>query len=217
MLEELKIEHGSEEWLQFRTKGIGGSDTGAILGVSPFKTNVEVWEEKTGRKVPTDLSTNEKVNYGKNAEDLLVKMFELDYPEYKVEIDKTTVFKRDFMFASLDGILTDKNGNKGVLEIKTTELFSSKDLAKWDKQIPQYYYTQLLHYLIVTGWSFAVLKAQIKTVGNNGETELITRHYYFSRESVIKDMKYLYLAEKEFWSYVILDKRPPLILPDITK
>lgn len=218
MLEKLKIKHGTEEWLNFRKTGIGGSDAGSVIGVSPWRTNVEVWEEKTGRKTPTDISKNPQVEFGKNAEDLLVKMFALDYPEYKVKIDKQTVYKRDFMFASLDGILTDANGDKGVLEIKTTELRSTRDLEKWNKQIPQYYYAQLLHYLIVTGFKFAVLKVRIKLTGENGETESRIRHYKFFREEMATDMKYLYLAEKEFWTkYVSLDKRPPLILPNITK
>lgn len=33
-----------------RTKYIGGSDIGAILGLSKFRTPLEVWMEKTGRE-----------------------------------------------------------------------------------------------------------------------------------------------------------------------
>ena len=115
--------------------------------------------------------------------------------------------------------MTDKNnGEEGILEIKTTEIYSSKDLWKWDRKIPEYYYIQILHYLIVTGKSFVVLKAQIKCLGKNGETELITRHFKFFRNELMDDMKYLYLKEREFWEkYVLTKKRPPLILPSIEK
>ena len=49
-LEKIKLIHGSPEWLAFRRTGIGGSDAAAILGLSSFTSNVEVWEEKTGRR-----------------------------------------------------------------------------------------------------------------------------------------------------------------------
>ena len=42
-LEKIKIKHGSPAWLEFRTQGIGGSDAAAILGLNPYKTNVQVW------------------------------------------------------------------------------------------------------------------------------------------------------------------------------
>lgn len=40
-----------EEWLALRRQGIGGSDVAAILGLSKFKTQQELWMEKTGRLV----------------------------------------------------------------------------------------------------------------------------------------------------------------------
>ena len=107
-LEKIKLKHNSPEWLEVRKTGIGGSDAAAILGLSPFKTNVEVWEEKVSIKTPDDISDKPQVEYGKNAEDLLVKLFALDYPQYEVKIDKETVYKRNFMFASLDGELINK-------------------------------------------------------------------------------------------------------------
>lgn len=219
MLEKIKLKHNSPEWLEFRRFGIGGSDAAAILGKSPFKTNLDVWEEKSLGRKPADISEDAHVSYGKSAEDLLVRLFELDYPKYRVKVSKNNVYKRAFMFASLDGELTDKeSGEDGILEIKTTEIYSSKDLWKWDRKIPEYYYIQILHYLIVTGKSFVVLKAQIKCLGKNGETELITRHFKFFRNNLMEDMKYLYLKEREFWEkYVLTKKRPPLILPSIEK
>lgn len=79
-LEKIKLEHNSPEWLAFRKSGIGGSDAAAILGISPFRTNVEVWEEKVGLKIPEDISEEPQVKYGKESEDLLVQLFALDYP-----------------------------------------------------------------------------------------------------------------------------------------
>ena len=95
-LEKIKLIHGSPEWLAFRRTGIGGSDAAAILGLSPFKSNVQVWEEKTGHREPEDISDRPQVQYGKNAEDMLVKLFALDYPQYRVKQDKRTVYPQRF-------------------------------------------------------------------------------------------------------------------------
>lgn len=45
-----------EEWLEERKKGIGGSDVACILGMSPYKSNVELWEEKVGIREAEDIS-----------------------------------------------------------------------------------------------------------------------------------------------------------------
>lgn len=37
------------EWLENRSKMIGASDVAAILGENPFRTNIDVWMDKTGR------------------------------------------------------------------------------------------------------------------------------------------------------------------------
>ena len=213
MLEVLTVEHGSPEWYSFRRTGIGGSDAGAIIGKSHFKTNIDVWEEKMGKKAPDDISDKDVVKYGKAAEEWLIKIFELDYPEYKVEVNKNIVYRRGFMFASLDAELTDKQGRRGILEIKTNEIFSGISLDKWDRQVPENYYAQIIHYLIVTGYDFAILKAQIKGKGANGEIEHITRHYKYFRKDIMSDMKYVYEQEYKFWQSVKAGKRPPRLFP----
>ena len=64
-----------EKWLEERKKGIGGSDAAAILGLNPYKDNIKLWEEKTGRRQAEDISEKEYVKYGTNAEDLLRELF----------------------------------------------------------------------------------------------------------------------------------------------
>ena len=53
-----------EQWLEERKKGIGGSDVACILGMSPYKTNVALWEEKVGIREPEDISQKEYVKNG---------------------------------------------------------------------------------------------------------------------------------------------------------
>lgn len=37
-----------EDWLEYRKKGIGGSDVAAIMGISPFATIRDLFYNKTG-------------------------------------------------------------------------------------------------------------------------------------------------------------------------
>lgn len=208
-----------EKWLEERKKGIGGSDAAAILGLNPYKDNIKLWEEKTGRRQAEDISEKEYVKYGTNAEDLLRELFKLDYPKYEVRHDENTIIKHPkypFLFASLDGTLIDKEtGEMGILEIKTTNILQSMQKEKWKEKIPDNYYCQVLHYLNVTGYSFVILKAQLK-YDYDGEIKLDTRHYKILKEEVAEDMKMLEEKEIEFWTkYVETGIRPPLTLPAI--
>ena len=213
-LELLQIEHNSPEWLAFRRTGIGGSDAAAIIGKSHFKSNVDVWEEKKGLREPDDISDKEQVKYGKAVEDLLLQMFALDNPEYEVNSNKKIVYRRGFMFASLDGELVEKaTGELGIYEGKTAEIHKKIELEKWNKRVPDYYYVQILHYLIVTGRSFVVLKVQLKLLYTEEKTTM-TKQYRFNRKDLLNDLAYLYRKEAAFWDSVIAGVKPPRILPE---
>lgn len=207
------------EWLEERKKGIGGSDASAILGRNPYKTNIDLWKEKTGKKEAEDISDKEYVKYGTEAEEHLRELFKLDYPQYEVKHNENTMIwdkEYPFLFASLDGELIEKEtGELGILEIKTTNILQSMQKEKWNDKIPDNYYIQILHYLMVTNYSFVVLKAQLK-YNYNGEIRLNTKHYFINRKDVEEDIKYLRKREIEFWQeYVLKDKEPPLMLPVI--
>ncbi|MDD7103019.1 MAG: YqaJ viral recombinase family protein [Candidatus Faecenecus gallistercoris] len=207
-----------DEWLKNRTVGIGGSDSSAILGISPFKSNIDLWLEKTGQKEPEDISDDAKVKYGHDAEDSIRNLFMLDHPEYELFHDEYMILRSNkypFLQASLDGELTEiETGKRGILEIKTTEIMNKQMLDEWKNGIPNHYYTQCLHYLIVTGYEFVWLRAKLKFVWDSNYQEI--RDYYFTRAEVIEDMKYLFEKEEKFWNEnVMKGVRPGLILPAI--
>ena len=143
-----------EEWLEERKKGIGGSDAAAIIGKNPYKSNVKLWREKTGKEEPEDISDKPYVKYGTLAEEHLRELFKLDYPDFEVIHKENTIIKHpkyDFLFANLDGQIIDKTtGEMGILEIKTTSILKSMQKEKWKERIPENYYCQILHYLNVT-------------------------------------------------------------------
>ena len=48
--------HNEQEWLSGRMNGIGGSDASAVVGMNPYKSNIDLFEEKIGRRIPEDIS-----------------------------------------------------------------------------------------------------------------------------------------------------------------
>lgn len=218
MYEKVKVRHGSPEWLALRMKGIGASDAAAVLGLSNWKSNQELWEEKVGLRQPKDLSENERVKYGQAAEKHLVALFKLQYADrYKVRVDKNVVyFRNGFQFASLDGELTElETGYKGVHEDKTVLADSSLVWEEWKDKIPNTYYVQVIHQLLVTGWKFVIINPEFRWVDKNGEIATRTRRIKILAEEVAEDMQILDEAEHEFWGYVQRKERPPRILPQI--
>ncbi len=202
------------KWLEARKAGIGASDAASVIGMNPWKTNIELWEEKTGLVIPEDISDKPVVKYGNDAEGLLRELFILDHPQFDVKYEEYKMFyhkKYPFLFATLDGWIEGKRN--GVLEIKTTQIMNPMQWAKWKDGIPDNYYIQCLHQLLVTGFDFAILKAQIK---HGYETvKLTTKHYTIDRKDVLDDMGYLLEAEIKFWDQVQKKEKPALILPAI--
>lgn len=209
--------HNEQEWLSGRLNGIGGSDASAVVGMNPYKTNIELFEEKTVRRVPEDISNKPYVIYGKKAEGYIRELFRLDYPEYQVEHHEFRILQslsHPFMQASLDGELTDQEGRRGILEIKTTNILQSMQYEKWKDRIPDNYYIQVLHYLLVTGYEFVVLRAHLVSEWGRDKRTTV-KHYFIEREEVREDLDMLLEEEKKFWSYVESGRKPPLILPEI--
>lgn len=215
---EMKTLKSRDEWLAARKHYIGGSDASAVLGMNPYKTNLELWQEKTGIVQPEDISGKPYVQYGHAAESYLRELFALDFPEYEVGYADNNIWLNDrfpFAHASLDGWLADQGGRKGILEIKTTNILQSMQKEKWNHRIPDNYYIQVLHYLMVTEFDFAVLKAQLKYEFQGGDIMLQTKHYKIERSEVQEDIELLKSSEKEFWKCVQSRKKPALLLPEI--
>lgn len=212
-----KVFASREEWLQARQNRIGGSDAAAIIGLNPYMSNVDLWEIKTGRRQQEDISEKSYVKYGTEAEQYLRELFKLDYPEYTVFYEENNMFLNDvypWAHASLDGWLRDKDDHTGIWECKTTNILNSHQKEKWDNRIPDNYYCQILHYLMVTEFQFVVLKAQLK-YDYGDDVMCITKHYRIERTEVEQGIRYLTEKEKEFWECVREDRKPALILPRI--
>lgn len=217
MAVEMRVLASHEEWLKNRMRGIGGSEISAVIGQNPYMNNIELWELKTGRRQAEDISDKPFVQYGNQAERHLRGLFRLDFPQFAVDYVENNSFvnsKYPWAQASLDGWMTDQNGRRGVLEIKTTEILQSMQKERWNKQVPMNYYCQVLFYMAVVEADFSIIKAQLKTVFN-GIPYLQTKHYPIERADVQDDIDYMMERGERFWEYVKKDERPPLVLPAV--
>lgn len=211
-----------KQWLKERMNGIGASESSAVIGMNPYMSNIELWQQKTGKVIPEDIGDKPYVKYGVEAEEHIRALFALDFPEYEVgynEFDMIRHPEHNFIFATLDGRLIEKaTGRRGILEVKTTEILKSMQKESWREKIPDNYFVQVLHQLLSTGWEFAILVAQLKYDYGEGVDDMKKeiRHYYIERSEVEEDIEYLKEQEVKFWKENVLkNKRPDLILPSI--
>ena len=204
-----------EQWLKARTKFIGGSDIASIMGLSSWKTNVQLYREKKGLVMPEDLSDNPLVQYGTKAEEHIRALFQLDHPELKVEYIPDNSWrntKYPFAACSLDGWLTDERNRKGILEIKTATITSALKAQKWRDAIPDNYYCQVLFYLGVTEFDYVDLRANLKYQFPDTPLRIETRDYHIERSEVEEDITTIMEKAAEFAESLEKNIEPPVIL-----
>lgn len=201
-----------ETWLANRD-GIGASDLASAIGMSGFKTPLQLWKEKSGFAAPKDLSGNERVDFGNRAEAPLREMFRLMHPEYELTFEPFTILRQkgayDFLFCTPDGELVEKEtGKKGIYESKTATCLSCFDWDKWNCQIPKYYYTQICQQMYCGGFEFAVVWALL--LNSDGDGTL--RMYRFERTECEPDIQWMLPRAEQFWKHVREGTMPGLSL-----
>ena len=218
MKEEIRIFESREEWLQARKNTIGGSDAACLLGMNPYKNNVELWREKKGIVPAMEISDNEAVRYGREAEPLLRDLFALDHPDLDVIYHENNLFLNNrypYAHASLDGWLM-RGDQLGVLEIKTATIFQGSQFGKWNDSIPDNYYCQVLWYLMVTDAQFAWIQALLRWVRPDGSISEQIRQYSIERDDKVEaEIMLLSEAGEKFWNSLKWDQEPALVLPPI--
>lgn len=191
-----------DEWLAIRSKYIGGSDAGAVIGLNPYKSRYSLWAEKTG-KVP-GFEGNITTKVGSYLEDFVAKLFEAETGK-KVRRKNRTMVNDLYPFAcaNIDRAVV---GEDALLEIKTTtSLPIMKQLRGTD--FPEAYYAQVVHYLAVTG----LKKAYLAVLINCRELKI----YELERDQAEIDA--LMSEEEKFWEFVEKDIEPGIDGSDATK
>lgn len=141
------------EWLKWRRKGIGGSDAGAIAGLNPWKSAMEVYLDKRG-ELPPDEGVGEAAYWGIKLEDLVASEFKERNGLWIQRNNHLLAHpKHEHMQANIDREIFDKERGPGILEVKTASAYLADE---WENgQIPDSYNLQANHYMAVTGHEYA--------------------------------------------------------------
>lgn len=204
----MKLTH--EQWLERRRSGIGGSDMAAVLGVSPWKTPLNVWLDKTGRapEVPPTV----RMEIGTALEPLAAAKYEADTGR---RVRRCNVLLRgadesgepDIRIGNVDRLCMCADGSvpwtrkAGVRTERALEIKTSSDLQEWG-EVPDHYVAQAQHYMglmpTVKVFDFPVLFIARGTF----------RIYTVERDDeLIANMA---AAARNFWEkYVVPDTPPP--------
>lgn len=176
-----------DEWSEFRRQGVGGSDVAAIMGLSPWRTPLQVWLQKTGRD-GGDEPDSEAMYWGRVLEADVARRFAEGHPELMVRNVNATLVSRDspWMHANLDRLVVTADGSPAVLEIKTASAYKADE---WEDGVPPYYLTQVMWYLLVTGWHDAFVAV---IIGGNRY-----REYQLIRDD--DDVETVRAAATRFW------------------
>ena len=186
--------------LKNRHLSLGGSDVGAILGLSPFKSPLAVWMEKTGKEVKA--VDNLPVRFGSFVEEFVANEY-AKATGFALRHDESIYIHPDhsFMSAHIDRFIhadgLDQAATK-ILECKTANPFSR---AQWGEvgsdQIPMSYVCQCVWYMAITGiekTDLAVLFGntdfRIYTILRDPELEnlVLEKARHFWHEHVLKDI-----------------------------
>ena len=98
-------------WLKNRKKYLGGSDVSCILGLNPYKTNVQLYREKKGIVEPDDLSDNPLVQYGTNAEEHIRALFTLKLSISRITLGEIPIIRLRLLHLTV-GVQTRTEGRE---------------------------------------------------------------------------------------------------------
>lgn len=189
-----------EQWEADRRKRktIGGSDAGAVLGLSKYATPYSLWAQKTGAIVPEDISDKEAVRLGVDLEEYVARRW-TEATGKKLKRDNHIILNTDYPFAhaNVDRLVIGEPD--AGFEAKTTSSFEVLQKCR-NGEFPDSWYCQVVHYMMVTGakrWYLGVL------VFGHG-------FFHFTIERNEDEIAALAAAEADFYRHVI-DNVPPEI------
>lgn len=190
-----------KEWLAVRNKGIGGSDVGAICGVSPFSSARQIYFNKTGQfeeALQPGAASQERMHFGHLLEPIVADEFkrrELTEANgrsgwYLTELGATVCHKDyPWMRANVDRLIMDGNGKiVGILECKTTSEYNDEEWATGDILLSYIYQLNWYMYILDIKWgAFACLVG-----GNKFYSYEVYRNDELLQETILP-------AVKSFW------------------
>ena len=146
------FDSGSPEWNELRSRGIGGSEIGTIMGLNPWESAFALWAKRTGQ-IPDPPLEGWSIRFGRAFELPILQMWAEEHPEYEVFLTGTWRHPDiEFMLANPDALAQHREtGEWIVVEVKTAR-------GSW-AETPPNYRAQVLHYMTVLNLEKAVIVA----------------------------------------------------------
>lgn len=187
-----------KDWLMLRKNGIGGSDAGAVCGLNPYVSPLEVYFSKTCEGIDEGAPDNEAMREGRDLEDYVARRF-MEASGLKVRRANVMYASREhpFMIADVDRLVTGRENGITGLECKTASPYSAE---KWkDGKIPAHYIMQCYHYMAVLdaqSWYIAVMVygREFKYIKLERDEEIIQQ---------------LIRIEENFWNHNVMARVMP--------
>ena len=176
---------------------IGSSDTAAILGISPWKTPLDVYLDKVQPRVEiTDPDKLRVLNRGKRMEPYVIDLLaEETGLEIVCRNERYIDTEYNFLAAEIDA----EAASGENIEIKTVSPFKAKEWGEQQSdEIPVHYAAQAMHALMITGRALCVFGVLI------GADDF--RIYRIERDDVT--IAAIRAKEIAFWKRV-QDRNPP--------
>lgn len=187
-------------WASERLKGIGGSDAGIILGLNKWKSQWDLWLEKTGQvEIEEDESDEKRQNrlfFGTESEEMIAKWFTRKTGKKLRRCGMLRNNENPFMIADVDRLVV---GENAIVEIKTTSAYNKEEWM--DEEVPPQYIIQGLHYMAVGGYDRCYF---VCLIGGQEPVIVPLERDDYEIEALIE-------AEKYFWEHNVIAKE----LPDV--
>lgn len=190
-----------DDWLSVRRNGIGSSDAAAAVGLSPYKSQFQLWMEKTGRDdlfAPIDPNDESTPLYWGTLLEPIVAAHYTKRSGNRVRRVNAVLQHPDhpWMLANLDREVV------GVPEVQILECKTAgiQGARLWKDGVPEYVQLQVQHQLAVTGKRAADVAALI------GGQEL--QIHRIKRDELL--IERLIKLEAVFWDYVQSEVAPPV-------
>ena len=133
-----------------RRTGIGGSDAGAILGLSPWSSPLSVWEEKRG--LGSELEASEPMIWGNRLEAAIAQGWSEDHG---IKVTKGR-FSRSKAHPFMVGH-PDYEADDRIIEVKMTHHLDDRWGPEGSDKVPAHYFAQVQHYMAVREADLATL------------------------------------------------------------
>jgi len=214
--------YGKDKNAWLTNRGIGGTSASAIVGLSPYKTKLDIYCAITNPNDEKQEATGDRVDYGRTLEPLIRNNIKANFShKYKVKNPKGfEMYRRKdkpYLTATLDGTMTSLTDpkEKWIIEIKTHDMGDSEDRAKWEnKEIPTNYLIQCLHYLnVLNDYQGVLFVAKLRYMNfeaNEPYKETIM-YLKIERKDYEQQLADLETAITNFWEHNVLPHIPPTV------